>query len=173
MLAIVTGRRGSGKTALCGRLADLARAPGWDVAGILSPGVFDGGEKVAIEALDLRSGERRRLAHRRRGDSSAACLHTPGWVFDDTAVAWSNDILASATPCELLIVDELGILELERGQGWTAGLAAVSAGKYRYALVVVRPELLQMALMRWPHAQVMDVTIDRDLSRLEHLLSLG
>ena len=157
---------------MCGRLADVARAAGWDVAGILSPAVVVEGQKVAIEALDLRSGERRRLAHRRSGGSPAAGLHTPGWVFDNTTVAWGNDILARATPCDLLIVDELGVLEMERNQGWTAGLAAVSAGKYSYALAVVRPELLEMALMRWPHAQVVDVVHEPDLTCLEQMLSM-
>jgi nucleoside-triphosphatase THEP1 len=172
MLAIITGHRGSGKTALCRRLADRARATAWDVAGILSPAVLAGGEKVAIEALDLRSGERRLLARRRQGDSSASGLLTPAWAFDEATTAWGNSVLQRATPCDLLIVDELGVLEMERNLGWTAGLAAVSAGQYRYALVVVRPQLLDTALTRWPHAQVVDVMSDGDLAYLERLLSL-
>jgi nucleoside-triphosphatase THEP1 len=143
------------------------------VAGILSPAVLEDGEKVVIEALDLRSGERRLLARRRKGDSPTSGLLTPAWAFDEATTAWANSVLQCATSCDLLIVDELGVLEMERNLGWTAGLAAVSAGKYRYALVVVRPQLLEAALTRWPQAQVVDVSNDGDLSRLEHLLSLA
>jgi hypothetical protein len=42
----------------------------------------------------------------------------------------------------VLVVDELGPLELVRNQGWTAGLDVLRAGRYRLALAVVRPSLL-------------------------------
>lgn len=158
MIILLTGDRGSGKTAVCHRLAHQARAAGWDVAGLLSPAVLDKGLKVAIDALDLRSGERRRLAHIRTAAPSPEELCTPAWCFDTATIAWGNQVLARATPCDLLIVDELGTLELERDQGWTAGIAAVNTNRYRQAWVVVRRELLLVAQQLWPMAQVVEVT---------------
>jgi len=157
MIILLTGDRGSGKTTVCQRLAAQARAAGWDVAGLLSPAVFEGGLKVALDALDLRSGERRRLAHIRTSVASPDELCTPAWCFNTTTVAWGNRVLTHATPCDLLIVDELGPLELERNQGWTAGVAAVNTNRYRQAWVVVRRELLTVAQQLWPGAQVVEV----------------
>jgi nucleoside-triphosphatase THEP1 len=171
MLAIITGDRGTGKTALCRRLADRAGAAGWHVAGILSLAVMSGGQKTAIEAQDLRTGEFRLLARRRAEDTASSGLHTPAWVFDESGVSWGNCVLEESTPCDLLVVDELGPLELERGQGWTAGISAVHSGEYRHAVVVVRPELLSLATTRWPHAQVVSAMDADAMAQLEQMLA--
>ena len=58
----------------------------------------------------------------------------------------------------MLIVDELGVLEFERDQGWVAGLAAIDSGDYRLGVVVIRPELLDQAQRRWPTARVIEIS---------------
>jgi hypothetical protein len=84
-------------------------------------------------------------------------MSTSGWILDETVMAWGNVVLQAATPCDLLIVDELGPLEWEQGRGWLAGLAAVDSGAYGRAVIVVRPELLALALARWSHAGVIEI----------------
>jgi hypothetical protein len=158
VLILVTGPKDSGKTTLCQRQFELAREAGWDVAGVLSPARLQEGHKLGIETVDLRSGRRRLLAHAREPSSAPNGLHTDAWTFDETVMAWGNDVLRAATPCDLLIVDELGPLEFERNRGWTDGLVAVDSGDYRHGLVVIRPQLLPAARARWPHAQVVDVS---------------
>jgi len=168
--ALVTGPSGCGKTTLCRGLAEAARRAGRDVAGLLCPAVFEGEEKAGIAALDLRSGEVRRLA-RRRGPDEPGPVARRRWVFDETVLAWGDALLARATPCGLLIVDELGPLELEEGGGWSAGLRAVDAGAYDAALVVVRPALLERARARWPEAVVADAASPGARVRLEAWLA--
>lgn len=155
-LWILTGPRGSGKTTLCRRLAAEAKSLQWDVAGVLSPAVFDDMDKVGIEVLDLRSGESRQFARKPEGPPNSGATR-PGWIYNQVALAWGNMVLARATPCDLLVVDELGPLEFETGQGWAAGLAAVVSRAYRVGIVTIRPELLAAARQRWPFAGLVDM----------------
>lgn len=140
-LWLVSGTIGAGKTALCRALAGQARAAGWDVAGLLSPGVFDAGQKTAIQVEDLRTGEHRLLAsiEPRPGFD----LPFGQWHFDRAALAWGNHVLEHSLPCDLLVVDELGPLELLHGQGFTAAQAALAGGRYRMGIAVVRPALVE------------------------------
>jgi nucleoside-triphosphatase len=177
-ILIITGTRGAGKTTLCQRWVDMARASGWQVAGVLSPACLEAGLKTGIDIVDLRSGERRHLADLApdpaaatwvgmpSGDvpsqdgisQSTASIRTRKWIFDTAALSWGSRILAAAIPCDLLVVDELGPIEFERHEGWVEGLSAVDSKKYHLALVVVRPELLATARQRWDSAVI--ITVD-------------
>ncbi len=154
---LVTGARGTGKSRWCERLVSVARSRGWRVAGVLSPPVMDADHKVGIDLLDLASGERRRLADVRRGAGEGAT--TERWRFKEATLVWGNEVLRQAgeTTPQLLVVDELGPLELQRGAGLAAGLEAVDAMAHGLACVVVRPSLLDSALQRWRDAVVVDV----------------
>jgi hypothetical protein len=170
-LVLVTGPSGAGKSALCRALIVAARRAGRDVAGLLCPAAFAGGGKIGIEVLDLRSGELRRLARRRTAADDETTSRR--WIFDEAVLAWGNDRLAAATPCDLLVVDELGPLELEEGRGWSAGLAAVDSGAYATALVVVRPGLLARARARWPRAGIAEASAPGVRERLAARLAGG
>jgi hypothetical protein len=73
---------------------------------------------------------------------TAADELTPGWRFAPGVFAWANRVLASACPCDLLVIDEVGPLELEGNRGWVQALAAVTSGRFGVALVVCRPQLV-------------------------------
>lgn len=160
-LFLVTGACGSGKTTLCRALADEALRLGKHVCGVLSPPVFDSGRKVGISLLNLATGESRLLARRREAVDTPA-VTTTEWAFDPVVLAWGDDVLRETGACDLLVVDELGPLELERGEGWQSALPLIGRGAYRAALVVVRPRLLDAALARWPRAAVLDAAALRE-----------
>ncbi len=160
-LWLVTGERGAGKTTFCRRLAEEARADGWRVAGLLSPAVFEAGVKTGILVEDLASGEQRPLA------SLAARppfdLPLGRWFFDPAALDWGNRVLQDCPPCDLLIVDELGPLELLRGQGWTSALTALLRPDIRLGLAVVRPELETTLRARLPARETIRVQSVADI----------
>jgi energy-coupling factor transporter ATP-binding protein EcfA2 len=152
---VLTGETGSGKTRTCKAVADALRDRGWNIAGVISLGVWVRDEKVAIDALDLRSGEVRRLAERAGMGDAGVGPATPGWHFHAGTLAWCNSLLANAGDADLLVVDELGPLELEQGRGWMQGIRAADAGRFRMGLLVVRPRLLPLARTRWPDALIL------------------
>lgn len=156
-LFILSGPRAAGKTRWCRSLADQAAKRGYIASGLLSPGLFEEGRKTGIALLDLSSGESKRLANRR-----PLTPDQPGssrWLFDQSVFDWGNRLLAAIEACQLLIVDELGPMELRHGGGLSAGLKLLSARRYAVACVVVRPSLLPDAQARWPWAEV--VNLDR------------
>lgn len=160
-LFILTGPRGAGKTIFCVQVADLARQAGLTVGGLVCPAVFIHGEKAGIDQIDLASGECRRLGMRDKqeylppGSPLSTTYNKPlgCWRIDERVIQWGNQVCTALDHEDLIIIDELGPLELEEGAGYQQALQLLDAGRYRTALVVVRPELLQAACLRWPHAQ--------------------
>jgi len=142
-LWVLTGERGIGKTTHCRTLVEQARAAGWDVAGLLSPAVFENGIKTGILAENLRTGETHPLAIAASAFNSPLStfhLSLGTWLFDPSVIAWGNQILQSRLPCDLFIIDELGPLEFFRGEGWDNAFEDLRQVRYRPGVVVIRPE---------------------------------
>jgi nucleoside-triphosphatase THEP1 len=143
LIYVITGERGSGKSTVCAQVARDAAGRGMAVAGILTercspePG-------AARRVVDLRSGEAKPFGVQSVGGPGLGQSDplTPSWEFDSEGFAWANEVFARSTPCDLLIVDEVGPLELLGSRGWAAALAALSSRDFGAALVVCRPGLL-------------------------------
>ena len=151
-LLLLTGLKGIGKTTWCLKLMQIAEKQAIAVEGIVSPGSYSGGKKTGIEILDIQTGEKRLFADLNLGKTQG--ISTPRWSFDPESIVWANEILKMRLESEILIIDELGPLELLRGEGFVAGLSRIDSGEFQLAIVVVRPSLLPKALQRWPDAQV-------------------
>ncbi|MBN1967541.1 MAG: hypothetical protein JW910_22995 [Anaerolineae bacterium] len=140
-ITLLSGESGCGKTLACLRALDAAQSAGWTVRGVLSPGRYDEiGARTGIDLLDPASGTRWPLAVRAPGGADA--VTGLGWQFSPEGMARGTALLAESGACDLLIVDEIGPLELRRDEGWIAALDVLRAGRYARALVVVRPGLI-------------------------------
>ncbi len=157
-LILITGPSGSGKTRWCLDFVKLTRASGHDPAGLVSPAIFKDNLKVGIDLLNVASDEQLHLALRR---SEAGGDHFPAhWNLNPEVLEWGNVILGQLISCNLLILDELGPLELERGGGLTNGIELVSRRAYRLACVVIRPSLVGTAWTLWPWAEIFHIPYD-------------
>jgi nucleoside-triphosphatase len=150
-LVLIAGPSGSGKTTCCSEIVSQASDIGLSVGGILCPAVFEGETKVGIDQLDISSGERQRLGVRSydSNDTTVGC-----WHMDERVIARGNEILADLKDEDVIIIDEIGPLELEEGHGYQQALCLLDEGRYRIAFVVVRPALIPLAALRWPQAQI-------------------
>lgn len=154
MLFILTGDIRSGKTTWLEAGVRELEAAGVPVRGVLAPGVWRGGKKVGIENVLLPSHERVLLAT----PAEEGCSTGLGWDFDANALARVNTHLTelAATSDDmrpgLLVIDEIGPLELRRGEGLTAALELLDAGPtpaWPHVLVVVRATLAEDARTRF------------------------
>jgi nucleoside-triphosphatase THEP1 len=133
MNVLLTGKRQVGKTTICRQVADLACELGYNPAGVLAPAVRGkDGLPVAYHALMVSDGEQRLLAWT-NGDLGKENLqpetrnlklskggpHTGRYSFDAAVFSWVIESLrvAISQGCDLLIVDEIGPLELEQEKG--------------------------------------------------------
>lgn len=147
---LVTGRIGVGKTTVCQRVVELARERGYSVGGLLTPPIFgQDGSKVGIAIVDVQRGARRTLAL--VGEDLGGPL-LGKYSFDAEALRWGCEVLdrASREGCDLFVVDEIGRLELERGEGFVRALAILEANLLPRTLVVVRESLLDAFERRLP-----------------------
>ncbi|MCX6056078.1 MAG: hypothetical protein NTZ74_14415 [Chloroflexi bacterium] len=157
---LITGPREVGKTRFCTHLVTEAQKRGLKIAGVLSPPRWVDGQKTAIEIINLSNQEQWVLATRRVGDESG--MGTEHWVFDPEVTEWGNQVLSHPHGCDLLIIDELGPLELLHGAGWQKAFSTINDRKYQVAVVVIRPELLEKGLGRWPEARILKIDPEMD-----------
>lgn len=172
MLFLLTGEVQIGKTRWLESLVTELADRGVPCAGVLAPGQWvpsegehadeNGYEKLGIDNVLLPDGER--ISFARRGDlaradgtfdeESQAAKAELAWHIDDAAIdrvnAHFNEIAthASVAAPGLLIVDELGRLEIWRGGGLTSAMALLAQGPtttFPHALAVVRDYLLDDA----------------------------
>ncbi len=140
--AILSGPVGVGKTTVCTRIVAAARRRGCDVRGVLSvPELDSKGNRVAVRLLDLRSGAQQELARLdRRLDGP--CIGS--YSFCSEALDRGQHVLAAAlaAPCDLVVIDEIGRLELERNEGFATSLPLLAAMHSAALLIVVRDFLL-------------------------------
>mgnify|MGYP001279530829 CR=1 FL=1 len=141
-ILVVTGPKESGKSTLCRELARAAVQAGVDVAGIVTTKAGPrarAGRLEAPPAWGVPSGERLVVTDLRSGRQAMLGVWTGRqWVMQEEGLTLGHAALAAASPCDLLIIDEIGRLELLHGQGWTESFSLLASGRFRQALVTVR-----------------------------------
>jgi nucleoside-triphosphatase THEP1 len=142
-IVILSGERGVGKTTACRETVALAQANGYTCGGILTSTQPDG----ELDVIDVSNSETRRLT---LPPNTEPAIVQGRFRFAPETVGWGNIVLAEATPCQLLVVDELGPLELERGGGWQKAFDVLRRGNFALALVVIRPEMVVRAQLWLP-----------------------
>jgi len=136
---IVTGPTGSGKSPLVAAAVEALIARGVPVAGFLQPAILEDGEKVGFSVRDLRTGETVELARRvAHGDGAFGTSFT----FFDEGFALGRRALLDVPPGAVVVLDELGPVELRGGGHWPAVARALTNVDLAGLVVVVRRTLV-------------------------------
>ncbi len=150
-ILLLVAASGAGKTTACQKLVELAKDHDLNVTGVLSIPVYDSLVKSAINLVDATSSNERTLAR----------VATPGvepdvgiWSFEPEAILWGQALLDGLPACDLLVIDEIGPLEIKLGKGLTNALAALRRANYRLAVVSLRPALIEALLKLLPSGNI-------------------
>lgn len=177
MLFVLTGEVQIGKTRWLGRLVEELAERGVVSYGVLAPGIWvasetsqadaQGFEKLGIENLLLPDGCRIPFATRSNlvaeGAAAPSAFQSEraglGWRISDDALAQVNahfrelpPLIDVANKPGLLVVDELGRLELVHGGGLVDAMALLGRGaqpELPHALVVARHTLADQVIHRF------------------------
>lgn len=140
---VVTGRPGSGKTpAVAAAAVELGRR-GIPVVGFLQPAVVEDGRKVGFELRDAATGETAELARRVEAGEG---MHGTSFVFAQAGFELGRRALTAVVPGSVIVVDEIGPIELRGGGHWPAVRRALAVPGARGAVVVVRRALVPSLL---------------------------
>lgn len=154
-ILLLTGERQVGKSTALERAVDLMRQAGLTVSGLMTKHVGP----QDLDVHELHSGAVYRLT-----DPTASLRPKPGsrYGMDPQAMARSVRALHASVPTGVFIVDELGPLEFRKRQGWVDALSLLERESYRLAVLVVRPSLLEQAIMELPAVafEVVRVTVE-------------
>jgi nucleoside-triphosphatase len=162
VIVLLSGDIRIGKTSVCEKLVALAQAQGRQLRGVLTPALYsEQGDKVGFEALDVSDGDRWNLA-RTEGDLGGP--RVGAYTFDAAALERAIALLRAAIHqgSDLLIIDEIGPLELFRGGGFAPILEELPLQGPGHILLVVRRALVEELRRRLGAADVVIYTATLD-----------
>lgn len=140
MVIIVTGTTGIGKTTVCQKVIKIALSRGYSCGGVITCKTRNG--DILIE--DIQTGETKILAST---SNIYQGPHTGKYYFSPEGIDFGIQAIDRGTIADILIVDELGHLEL-RGQAFARVVEQVATGKIKNCILVIRKELLSSFLPR-------------------------
>jgi nucleoside-triphosphatase THEP1 len=134
-LFVITGNAHEGKTTFARQVAVNLTNSGFNVTGFLAPGKFEQDIRISFELENLKNNERILLCN--RVERKEWAKFGP-FYFDPEAINYGNQLIQTASSCEILFVDEVGKLELVQKKGWYPGIKSS----------VLNPRLIQVWIVR-------------------------
>jgi len=157
-IIVVSGQLHGGKTTYVTRVARELKSSGFSVTGFLAPAVRENGNRVGFDLINIATGERTLLC-REKGIEG---IKYGRFIFHQNGLDTGNEILSpeNLDGNQLVIIDEIGPLEMNRQGWWKAVTELAETGKPQ--LWVVRSNLVQAAASNWKVGNVYVFDIEKD-----------
>jgi len=156
-VVVATGATDSGKTTTMEAVVDEIKRRQRRVVGFLQPGIWRDGAKRGFRIRDVASGEEALLATEVGEGQGNLCTR---YRFEEAGFALARRALEHASAGDLVVIDELGPLEL-RGQGHMATVRrALAVEGLGGVILSVRRQLvpLLLAALEAEDAEVVDLS---------------
>jgi nucleoside-triphosphatase THEP1 len=162
---IVTGKIGSGKTSLIKKIVHDLQQDKISVSGIYSPRILENGVTTGYDIVHISTGETEKFL-RQQGNENQQRIGKFYIVAE--GLKKGNEILMN-TLSKLIIIDEIGKLELEGG-GWAPSLEQLIANSKSHLLLSVREEVIDEVFEKFKISPEIIFNVEKQKS--EDLFSL-
>jgi len=109
-LLFVTGQPGIGKTSVVLRVLDALKSMGYKAGGMISGEARERGVRMGFEIVDLQSGQRGWLAHVNQPTGPQVSKYRVN--LKDLNAVGANSIITALSNADIIVVDEIGPMEL-------------------------------------------------------------
>jgi nucleoside-triphosphatase THEP1 len=156
---IISGNTRSGKTTFLKNIIKHIKKinPDYQTGGIIAHGIDKNGERFGFEIENIKTGEKQLLCSRNPVENAEKTgrfyFLKQGFNFGKQA------ILSNLTDLDLLVIDEIGYLEL-KGKGWFDAIEQVLKHENPDMIFVVRKRILEQILKLWQHIDIEVIDIN-------------
>jgi nucleoside-triphosphatase THEP1 len=146
-IMILTGDRGQGKSTFLSEIIQQLKTKEINVGGFIAKAVMDNGERAGFNLVNAETGETTTLA---RMTGIAGMEMAGKYYLSKEGLEAGKIILSSeeADKKDLIIVDEIGFIELE-GRGWAESVNRLVNETSCNMLWVVRKDILNDVITKW------------------------
>ena len=156
-LIFLTGRPGVGKTSVLLQAVELLRAKGFTTGGMISRESRDRGIRMGFEIVDLETGRKGWLAHTNQPTGPRVGKYRVN--LGDLNTLGADSILRAAKEADVVVIDEVGPMELSSEAFKEAVAQALSSGKPVLGTVHYwARDPLVVAIKKRKDAKVIEVT---------------
>jgi nucleoside-triphosphatase THEP1 len=159
---ILTGEKGSGKTTSLYELVKKLKNENYTIGGILATGLWKDSYRFGYDVMNIKTEEGEPLC---RAGSHDSGIKVGTFIFREEGIRFGRTALeiSQLVDCDLVIVDEVGPLELE-GKGWASSLDQLIGRLSCPILLVVRESLIKLVADRWKFTSPRIRKIEEDTS---------
>jgi nucleoside-triphosphatase THEP1 len=161
-LVIITSEINSGKTQTLEKISNALKAKNISVGGFLSIAEFEKGKKVSYHLKNIATDEEVPIATQRKFDTS---ITIGKYFFYEHAFDKANDWLTDTRQLNVIIIDEVGPLEM-RGGGFYELLTNLFQDFKGVLIIAVRNEILEEFRIKFPHPETAIFTTNTNIKEI-------
>ncbi len=158
---IISGNTRSGKTTFLKQLLIHIKQlkPDYKTGGIIAHGIDKNGERFGFEIENVKTGEKQLLCSRNPVENA---VKTGRFYFLKEGFKFGQQaIISNLNDLDLLVIDEIGYLEL-KGEGWFDAIEQAMQQENLNMIFVVRRRILEQILQLWQHIDIEVINVENN-----------